>query len=245
MRKIRNLAAILMVVFFPVFQVPPRDRESRGRGMFGPKQGPTQTTRPDAQSQTYIDQMRRTGQGGADAALNNPGSFFAGPDQRSIGEQIQPYMNPYMESVIDPTRREFDRQRSMAGQRTNADAVQAGAFGGSRHGVTQGVRMGEIDRNEAGTIGSMLQQGYGQAMSTGLSHIEHNRQLQERQMQEPLFRHQQALNFQNMGMGPIGQTSTMEQPRNRFGGAMSGATAGAAFGPKGAIVGGVLGGLFG
>jgi len=56
-------------------------------------------------------------------------------------------------------------------------------------------------------------------------------------MQEPLFRQQQALNFMNMGMGPVGQTQRTEQDPSLID---------RAFGSlPGMLGGGMIGGLFG
>lgn len=201
----------------------------------------TVTQRPDAGSQRYIDQMRQAGQGAAGVATGG-GSFFTGP---LTGSQIQDAMNPYIQGVIDPTRAEFDHLRGQAVMGADDQAQQAGAFGGSRHGVMAGARMGELDRAQASQMAGLFSQGYGQAVQLA----EHQRQLQERQMQEPLFRQQQALNFMNLGMGPVGSTAvqTSDPANNPLGSAAGGAMAGSAFGPWGAAIGGgvgLLGGLF-
>lgn len=205
------------------------------------KGGRTQTVSqaPDAASQGHINQMRRMAGNAAQTAQG--GNFFTGPITQ---EQIQGAMNPYMDQVIGGVRGEFDHLRSQAGMQTEQDATMAGAFGGSRQGVAEGVRLGELDRAQTGQIAGLMQGGYNQA----LQFAEHQRSLQERQMQEPLFRNQQALNFMNLGMGPVGTTQTQTTPRNPLGSAAGGALAGSAFGPWGAAIGGgvgLLGGLFG
>ena len=45
------------------------------------------------------------------------------------------YMNPYKQSVIDEAMKQIDKQGAQAMQKMNAQAVGAGAFGGSRAGV--------------------------------------------------------------------------------------------------------------
>lgn len=196
----------------------------------------------DPGSQGYINQLRQRGRGAADAAMGG-GPLFTGPISQ---EQIQQAMSPYLSNVVDATRGEFDFLRGQANMGVNQQATGAGAFGGSRHGVLAGTRLGEIDRAQGSQIANLLQQGYGQA----LNFAEHQRQLQQQQMQEPLFRQQQALNFMNMGMGPVGTQTvqTGQAGNNPFGSALGGAAAGSAFGPLGTAIGGgigLLGGLFG
>jgi len=59
--------------------------------------------------------------------------------------QISTYMDPYQQQVTQEALKEFDRQAEMQGQRTSAEAVAAGAFGGGRFGV----REAEESRNLA------------------------------------------------------------------------------------------------
>ena len=208
------------------------------------KSSGTQTVvqRPDEASQQYINQMRIMGRNAANAATQG-GPFFTGQLSQA---DIQGAMNPYLQGVIDPMRAEFDHLRGGALRGANDVATQAGAFGGSRHGAMAGAQLGEIDRAQASQMGGLLSSGYSQAL--GLA--EHQRQLRERQMQEPLFRQQQALNFMNLGMGPVGSGATQSGTAgsNPLGSAAGGAMAGSAFGPWGALAGGglgLLGGLFG
>lgn len=170
-----------------------------------------------------------------------PESLFAGPLSAA---EINAAMSPYTQNVIDATRGEFDHLRSMASKNADQQATQASAFGGSRHAIMEGARLGEVDRAQASTIAGLHQQGYGQALQLA----EHNRQLRERQMQEPLFRAQQAINMMNLGMGPVGTTTTQRATSgsNPIGSAASGALTGFSVGgPWGAAIGGGLGLLSG
>lgn len=205
----------------------------------------TVSSRPDAGTQQYIDQLRRAGGLGAGYATGAPGkdgqplgpeSYFSGP---LTPEQIQAAMSPYISGVIDPMRAEFDMLRGQAGVGVNSAATAAGAFGGSRHGVAQGVRLGEIDRAQGSALADLMNRGY--AGAVGLA--EHNRGLTQQQLQEPLWRQEQALRMLNLGMGPMGQVQTQSGTagQNPFGMALGGASVGSAFGPIGAAVGGGLG----
>lgn len=202
----------------------------------------TVTQTPDAGSQAHIDRMRTMGQSAADMAAG--GNWFTGP---LTDQNIQDAMNPYMDNVIGGVRGEFDHLRGQAGLDMNAAATSGGAFGGSRHAVATGARMGELDRAQTSQIGGLLHQGYGQAQQFA----EHQRQLRERQLQNPLFAAQQGMNFMNLGMGPVGsETVQTGQPgKNHLGAAAGGAMTGASIGSiipgVGTAIGAGVGGLIG
>lgn len=61
------------------------------------------------------------------------------------------YMNPYTQQVIDRSMMDMDRARMMAMNDVGAQATQAGAFGGSRHGLVEA----ETNRNFADRAGAM------------------------------------------------------------------------------------------
>lgn len=199
----------------------------------------TMTQGIDPASQRYVNQMRNQGMQGANVATGHPGQFFLGSEAAG---SIQDHMNPYLQGVIDPMRAEFDLLRGQAQTGVAQEATQAGAFGGSRHGVAQGTRLGQLDQAQAMQMGQMMHGAFGQAQAAR----EHERALMERQAMEPLFRQQQALQFMQGGLGPVGQNVTQTQPGQSFlqgaaGGALTGFGAG---GPWGALAGGLLGGIF-
>ncbi len=51
--------------------------------------------------------------------------------------QASTFMDPYQQQVTQQALAELDRQSEIQGQRTSAEAVAAGAFGGSRFGVRE------------------------------------------------------------------------------------------------------------
>ena len=60
-------------------------------------------------------------------------------------EGLQPYLDPYQQLVTQEALTEYDRQADIQRNQLAAQAVQGGAFGGSRFGI-QGA---ELDRNLA------------------------------------------------------------------------------------------------
>lgn len=199
------------------------------------EQRTTNTRALDPQSQAFVDEMRRRAQGGADVALNHPGSFFLGPSGDSVESMIAPFMNPYQGQVIDGVRQQFDQLRGQANVGVNQGATAAGAFGGARHGVAQGTRLGELDRAEMSQIGGLLSSGFQNALTQGLQFSEYQRALRERAAREPLFRQQMAQGFLNGGLGPTGFTDTNVQVQN-------GSTLGAITGLAGTVGGALIGG---
>lgn len=178
------------------------------------KQTTTQTSGLDPASQQFVNASRRQAGGAADVALNQPGNFFLGADPRNVQDIIQPFMDPFQQNVIDASNQQFDvlRERAVGGAGgTNQQATLAGAQGGSRQGVAEGLRLSELDRAQTQQTAGLLSSNFQQAVSNAIPFADRQRQLAQQQAQEPLFRQQQAANFRNMGLGPTGETLTTEQ----------------------------------
>ena len=75
----------------------------------------------------------------------------------------QQFMSPFQKDVIDTTLTEFDRQTAAGIPALNAQAIQAGAFGGARQGVQQAEFLANQNRNRAALQAQLLGQGFGQA----------------------------------------------------------------------------------
>ena len=95
---------------------------------------------------------QQAGQAGLAAGQYQPGQFQGG----TFGsEQAQQYMSPYMQQVIDVEKREAGRQAGIAGTQQQAQAVGAGAFGGSRDAIMRA----EAGRNLAQQQGDIQTRG--------------------------------------------------------------------------------------
>ncbi|TXH48035.1 MAG: hypothetical protein E6Q97_25720 [Desulfurellales bacterium] len=79
-------------------------------------------------------------------------------------EQADKYMNPYIKSVLDVNKNQaiLDFQRAQIGR--NDGAVQAGAFGGSRHGVVDALSQEALMRNMANIQATGMNDAWNQAM---------------------------------------------------------------------------------
>ena len=118
-----------------------------------------------------------TGIAAARAGLNPLAASITSAGQ--IGQQTaanilnpnaaQAYMNPYEQAVIDQSMKDIQRQSDIQQQGLNAQAVGAGAFGGSR----QGIQAAEQQRNtldtQARTSANLRQSGYNQAQQQQLA----------------------------------------------------------------------------
>ena len=89
------------------------------------------------------------------------------------------YMNPYTQSVTDITKREAVRNADMMGTADASRAAQAGAFGGSRHGIVDAERERNLQTNLSDIDSRGLSAAYTNAQSQ--FNADQNRQQQDRQ----------------------------------------------------------------
>ena len=88
------------------------------------------------------------------------------------GSNLNQYMNPYTQNVIGGLQQEAARGMQIGANQLGAQATQAGAFGGSRHGIAQGQMMGDIMRGLNQQTGQLLQSGYQNAQSQAQADIQ-------------------------------------------------------------------------
>jgi hypothetical protein len=153
------------------------------------------------------------------------GNFYGGQFNSDAAKQ---YMNPYMQNVVDIQQREAQRQADIAGTQRNAQAVGAGAFGGSR----QAIMDAEAARNLATQKGDIQAQGlnaaYGQAANQ--FNQDYGRNLQAQQMGEQSRQYGAGLGMQGLQtalqsagqLGQLGQTQYgqemgINQLQNQYG----------------------------
>jgi len=97
------------------------------------------------------------------------------------GMAAQQYMNPYMQNVVDIQQREAQRQADIAGTQRGAQAVQSGAFGGSR----QAIMDAEAARNLATQKGDIQAQGLNQSYQQAQQQF--NADMARRQQAQQLY----------------------------------------------------------
>lgn len=131
----------------------------------------------DPQTQAWIDQIYQASRGAAGqpppSAVSGAQNYYGGATaagQRGIAAlggdagAAQQFMNPYQQQVIDQLNRQFQVGNEMTTRGVNDAATRAGAFGGTRHGVTEGVALAENTRNRDQQVASLLNSGFEGAM---------------------------------------------------------------------------------
>jgi hypothetical protein len=103
------------------------------------------------------------------AQAPNLQQYQMGPAERvSADTFLQPgvagqYMNPYMQSVVDVQQAAAQRQADIARTGRGAQAVQAGAFGGSRQAIMDAEAARALADQQGAIQAQGLQSAYGQA----------------------------------------------------------------------------------
>lgn len=94
------------------------------------------------------------------------GALGAGQNYRSMATDpyaMQAYMSPYVQNALDPQLREARRQSDITGQQQAAQAVRAGAFGGSRSALMEAERQRNLGQQQADIYGRGMQTAFEQA----------------------------------------------------------------------------------
>jgi hypothetical protein len=86
---------------------------------------------------------------------------------------VNAYMNPYLEASLKPQLALMDQQNAIANQKSNSQAAQAGAYGGSRQMVQNNLNDQSNQLAQANLIG----QGYKSAYDTAQGNILQGSQL--------------------------------------------------------------------
>ena len=163
----------------------------------------TMTTAPQLGGATYL--AAAAGLGGLGANYDT-GSF----DTSTFGKKAATdYMNPYMQSVVKMQQQDAQRQADIASTGRNAQATQAGAFGGSR----QAIMDAEAAKNLASQKGSIQSQGLNTAYTNAQQQFntEQARQQQAQQMYEQSRQYGAGLGMQGLqtAMQGAGQLSQL------------------------------------
>lgn len=103
-------------------------------------------------AQPYIDRAARYADFAATGA--NPENF---------GKNVQAYMSPYLQNVVDATRANMQQNDAVQQNQVVGNAIAQGALGGDRVGLTRAnlARQQKLANDQ--TIGNLYQQGFGAA----------------------------------------------------------------------------------
>jgi hypothetical protein len=97
-------------------------------------------------------------------ALNTQYTFNPYQTQQFTGNNVQAYMSPYMQNVVERQQADAQRQSQIAGQAQQANAARSGAFGGSGDYLMRGQAAGNLARQKGDIQAKGLQDAYTQAM---------------------------------------------------------------------------------
>lgn len=146
------------------------------------------------------------------ALAGTAGAMGYQPQQVQAGQlattNLDPYMNPYTQQVIDAQAADVMRNAQLGLNQLDYQAQQAGAFGGSRHGIA----MGELGRGALEQLGqqsaALRQAGFESAQRAAQSDIASQMQANLANQQAGLQGASQLLsasgqmgNLANMGFG--------------------------------------------
>lgn len=118
------------------------------------------------QSAANLGPAKQVGVGTQMAGLAGLGAMGAGQRYQQTATDpyaMQAYMSPYVENALAPQMREAARQSAMLGQQNQAQAVQQGAFGGSRSAIVEAERQRNLGQTQADIYGRGMQTAYEQA----------------------------------------------------------------------------------
>lgn len=114
-----------------------------------------------------------------------------------FGQQdAQQYMSPYMQSVVDVQQREAQRQADIAGTQRNAQAVGAGAFGGSRQAIMDAEAARNLATQQGGIQAAGQQAAFQQAQSQ--YNADQSRRMQAQQLGEQSRQYGAGLGMQGL-----------------------------------------------
>lgn len=118
--------------------------------------GPLTAGASDLQKQAFAgaSEMAKTGY--------TPGTFDTGTFGLDAAKQ---YMNPYLQSVLDPTLAEMRRQSDIARLADASRLTQAGAYGGGRQAIMEAEGRRNLLEKQRQTIGEGYASAYDKAMA--------------------------------------------------------------------------------
>jgi hypothetical protein len=120
---------------------------------------------------TQGQQAATTGLGTTGQAITQLGGITGAPTQT----QLDAYMNPFQQSVIDATMAELNKQGQLAESQLATQAQEAGAFGGSRFGVAQAELGENLQDARARALAQLNLQNFGQAQAGFANQMERQR----------------------------------------------------------------------
>jgi hypothetical protein len=133
---------------------------------------------------------------------------------------VQQFMNPYQKAVTEQALAQLNKQFAEQQAGRSAGAVGAGAFGGSRQGVLEGIAQRELGDVASRRIFEDLARNFGQAQQSAMTSFENQQRRQANQaslisqlaQQEAGIGGQQASQaMQQAGLGELAQNIDLKE----------------------------------
>ena len=102
--------------------------------------------------------------------IGNALGMGANANPQGFQSQVGGYMNPYLQSALNPALAEIQRQYDITGTQQQGAATRAGAFGGSRGAIMDA----ENARNKNMAMNQVIGQGYNQAFGAAQNQYNQN-----------------------------------------------------------------------
>jgi hypothetical protein len=137
-----------------------------------------------------LQQAQQALYGSAGRFTGGPGytatGYGGGPGYEAGGfdpQSVSAYMDPYEDAVVQQAMSDIQRQGDIAQQGLSAQAVGAGAFGGSRQGIQQNELNRNILEQQARTAAALRSAGYQGAVGQAQQAFENQQRRQQAQAQ--------------------------------------------------------------
>ena len=174
------------------------------------------------------DATAMAGQAGL-GALNTGYTYNPYAAEKFTGANVEQYMNPYMQNVVERQQADAQRQSQIAGQAQGAQAARSGAFGGSGDYLMRGQAAGNLARQKGDIQAQGLNNAYQQATQQFNTSQGQNQAAAQLNAQQGQFgaglglqglqtANQAAQNLANIGQTQYGQNMGVLGMQNQFGG---------------------------
>jgi hypothetical protein len=153
------------------------------------------------------------GQGSALTGMAGLGSLNAGRNFQNMAtdpNQVQAYMNPYLQASLQPQLAEIQRQYGVTGTQQASQATQQGAFGGGR----DAIMAAENERNKNTAMNQTIGQGYNTAFNNAQSQMNTGAQLGLQGLGQA---GQMGSNLANIGGQQLGAQQNILNMQNQMG----------------------------
>jgi hypothetical protein len=179
------------------------------------------------------DQMNPTSIKDYQPFSNDPSAYFAGfspmqeqafqgaanmqSNPQSFAQGVGGYMSPYAMNALRPQLNELARTSAIQGTQQQAQAAQAGAFGGGRDALMRSERERNLNQQQSDVIGKGLQDAFGAAQNQyntgfqqnlGINQLQNQYGGQQQGMEQSKI-NQQVQNYATQQQYPMMQLANM------------------------------------